>query len=89
VKILWIWEVVYEAGTRVPCSQCGVPQTLFGHVNVVDVDIGVIRDADSLPDGGIERIRCIVDWDNDVRIVAGCSSVTACTAIAAGPVDMR
>ncbi len=43
----------------------------FGHVNVVDIDIGVIRNADSLLDGAIELINCRVDCDDDGRIDRG------------------
>ena len=35
-----------------------MPRKLCGHVNVPDVDIGVLRDGDSLLDGGIELVRC-------------------------------
>ncbi len=38
-----------------------VSRELCDHVNVVDIDIGVIRDADSLLDGAIEGIHCRVN----------------------------
>jgi hypothetical protein len=38
---------------------------LFGHVNVVDVDIGVICRGDSLLDGLIEQSPRLVNWVDD------------------------
>jgi hypothetical protein len=41
-------------------AENAMPRKLYGHVNVSDVDIGILCDGDSLLDGGIELVRCCV-----------------------------
>jgi hypothetical protein len=41
---------------------------LFRHVNVDDVDIGGMHHGNSVLDGGVEGIHCVVDCFDDGRV---------------------
>src|SRR4030095_12838303 len=67
VKSLWLRLAVNGKETMNESARGGdgadnaVFRELCDHVNVVDVDIGVIRNAHSLLNGAIELINCTID----------------------------